>query len=183
MENVTTISRPYATAIFDIACSETDQEASLQFWNEVLAILKTAIESEIGQNLVAQYSNYQHQIKKFALDMLPNEYRTDYVKNFLDTLEHNSRFQYLPGIHDFYVHLRQSYDLPTPVTIVTAQELSDAQIDEIGSTVATKLGCKVQLDIEHDPSILSGIIIKTAEFAIDCSGRKTLENLGSQLNK
>ncbi|RIY33440.1 F0F1 ATP synthase subunit delta [Psittacicella gerlachiana] len=183
MENVTTISRPYATAVFEYALEASDKETSLRFWNDVLFAMKEIIESEIGKQLLAEHSDYQLEIKSFVEAVLPEELKNEHVSNFLAVLVEHSRFAYIPGIYEFFVELRENYDLPTPVTIVTARELTEEQLQNIGQSVALKVGRAVKLDVKVDTSILSGIIIKTEDFSIDCSGRKTLENLSAQLTK
>ncbi|MFC6277423.1 F0F1 ATP synthase subunit delta [Psittacicella hinzii] len=183
MENVTTISRPYATAVFEYAIEQSDKEQALNFWGNVLEALKAIMEDEVAVALLAEHSDYQEEIKKFVLEVLPEQLVNEHVINFLSTVNEHSRFAYLPGICEFYQKLRENYDLPAPVTVVTARKLSDEQIKQIGSAVATKLGRVVKLEIQEDASIMSGIIIKTDDFTIDCSGRKTLEQLSSQITK
>ncbi|RIY31678.1 hypothetical protein CJP74_06665 [Psittacicella melopsittaci] len=183
MENVTTVSRPYATAVFEYALEQANKEQALAFWNDVLLALKVIMETSVGQEILAEHNDHQAEVKNFVDAVLPDELKTNEVNNFLNTVEEHSRFGYLPGIYDFYVSLRENYDLPTPVTIISATELSEEQLKQIGQSVAFKVGRAVKLDVQIDPTILSGIIIKTEDFSIDCSGRKTLENLSAQLTK
>ncbi|RIY31492.1 hypothetical protein CKF54_06565 [Psittacicella hinzii] len=183
MENVTTVSRPYATAVFDYALEQSDKTSALNFWENVLLSLKVIMETDVAKELLTEHSEYQAEIKNFVLNVLPAELNTQEVSNFLSTVEEHLRFGYLPGIYDFFIKLRENYDLPTPVTVVSAKELNEEQLKQIGQSVAVKTGRAVKLKVEIDPSILSGIIIKSENFSIDCSGRKTLENLSAQLTK
>lgn len=184
MDNIITISRPYATAVFDFAREQENQEQALNYWENVLFALKEIIKTTELQNLITQYPDNQHEICRVVTSFLHDEFAKDqHVNNFLATVEEHSRFAYLEGIYDFFVKLRQNYDLPTPVTIVSALDLTEEQKKKIGTFVATKIGRTVKLDIQVNPSILSGIVIKTDDFTLDCSGRNSLKKLSSQLTK
>lgn len=185
MENVTTISRPYARAIYELAHSAQEPEQALKFWELVLYTAKQAMLSETGQQILQQSTKYQAPCKQFVQAVLGNELCTQEVNNFLDTLEHFARFAYIPGIFNQFERIRQeNNELPTPVKVIISQQLnSKEEALQLGKAIADKLGHKVNLSFQVDESLLSGIIIKTDKFTIDCSGRKYLEELKASLAK
>lgn len=183
MENASTISRPYAQACFSFALEQADATKALDFWSEVLLYSKEIMQSEVGIDLLEECLSNQKPLMDFVLHCIPETHLTPEVNNFFSVVLEHSRFAYLPAIYEQFVKLRQNHDLATPINIISAQVLSAKQIEALTEKLAARIGKQVNLAVEVDPSIVSGIIIKYDDVVIDCSGRKYLNNLSVFLGK
>lgn len=183
MENVITISRPYAKAVYSIAKESENPQKAIKFWELVLYTAKEAILSEKGQLILAASNENQGPCNKFVQAVLGEDLCIPEVVNFLNTIEHFARFAYLPGIFDHFEQIREEdNELPTPVELIFARQLTNKdELAKIGKVIAEKLNRCVSLTVSVDPTLLSGLVIKTDNFTIDCSGRKTLEDIKNAL--
>ncbi len=61
--------------------------------------------------------------------------------------------------------------------VVTATELAQVQSEELTQMLEKTLGKKVQLELNVDPAILGGLVVRVGSKMIDTSIRTKLENL------
>ena len=61
--------------------------------------------------------------------------------------------------------------------MISARALSDAQQSELAETLQQKIGGKVQIDTQVDPSLLGGLIVQVGSRMVDGSLKSKLERL------
>ncbi|MFN2536818.1 MAG: F0F1 ATP synthase subunit delta [Mycobacteriales bacterium] len=62
----------------------------------------------------------------------------------------------------------------TLATVVTAVPLDDAQRSRLAASLSTQLGRQVQLQVEVDPKVVGGVLVKVGDEVIDGSTRHRL---------
>lgn len=68
------------------------------------------------------------------------------------------------------------------VLVVSANELSQAQEKKIAQAMEKRLGKKVRLNSQIDPSVIAGVIIQYDDVVIDGSSRGQLNRLNQALS-
>ncbi|MCV5662658.1 ATP synthase F1 subunit delta, partial [Escherichia coli] len=67
------------------------------------------------------------------------------------------------------------------VEVISASELSDEQLANIGSKLEARLERKVKLNCSVDETLLGGVIIRAGDLVIDDSARGRLNRLSDAL--
>ena len=101
----------------------------------------------------------------------------DLVQNFLELLIENHR---MPAIFKIRRELDALWDKENdllPVRIISATELDDKTVKQIGDQIAEQTGQKVELSAEVDPDVLGGLVVRVGNTVLDASVRRRLENL------
>jgi F-type H+-transporting ATPase subunit delta len=70
-----------------------------------------------------------------------------------------------------------------PVTIVSAVELDEDTIKEIGRKIEEQTGRKVELESKVDPNLIGGLVLRVGNVVLDASVRNRLEKLRKQVAK
>jgi F-type H+-transporting ATPase subunit delta len=101
--------------------------------------------------------------------------------NFLRTLFERDRLANLREIAAAFRELANAAANVIPVEVVTAQEISKAEADEIANSVAKTLEGSPLFHWSVDPSIIGGMVIKHSGRVVDGSLRGRLERLEQEL--
>ncbi|ASU15498.1 F0F1 ATP synthase subunit delta [Actinobacillus pleuropneumoniae] len=176
MSELSTVARPYAKAAFDFAL----EQGQLDKWQEMLQFSAFVAENE----QVAEYINSSlasGQISETFIKICGDQL-DQYGQNFIRVMAENKRLAVLPMVFDTFVSLRAEHEAVKDVTIVSANELSQAQEDKIAKAMEKRLGQKVRLTNQIDNSLIAGVIIKYDDVVIDGSSRGQLNRLASALS-
>ncbi len=91
---------------------------------------------------------------------------------------------FMPGIAAAYGTLSDKAQGLTEVEVRTAVELPEANRQNLGRTLAGKLGeSRLKTKFLVDPSLLGGLQVRVDDRLFDASLRRRLERLGEQLAK
>jgi F-type H+-transporting ATPase subunit delta len=101
----------------------------------------------------------------------------DLVANFLELLIENHRMAALFKIRRELDALWDRENQRLPVQIVSAVELDERTVKQIGDQIADQTGQKVELSSEVDPDVLGGLVVRVGNTVLDASVRRRLENL------
>ena len=74
-------------------------------------------------------------------------------------------------------------ELVSRVTVISAKRLDSATLDGIISRIRKKAGEDVEINIEIDPDLIGGIIIRHDDIVYDGSVRYQLERIKRQLKR
>lgn len=170
-----TIARPYADAVFATAV----EQASLPAWSDALQRLSAVIASPAAAQVVGNPNLGSGQVAAIVADVagaLTNEQR-----NFVNLLADNERLAVLPEIAQQFQRLRHAHEQVVDAHVSSAYPLSDAQADDIRSTLQNKYGRKVELTVSIDPELLGGVSIRVGDEVMDASVRGKLAQLAVAL--
>ena len=187
MADNNTVARPYAEAAFDVA-RETN---ALDALSESLLAAKEMLGDGGLVEFLGSPKIEDDQRLTVLQDLFGKIVGSDSVfagssrhgTNFLKLLLENKRVGVLPEISDHFEVLKARAENKVDVTVTSATELSDAQVQEISSALSARLGHAVSIETQIDTGLIGGAVITAGDVVIDGSTRTRLEGLANALIK
>ena len=103
------------------------------------------------------------------------------TRSFLGVLAENSRLGALPQIARAFRTLAARHRGETTAEVTSAHPLSAEQVDELKQQLRRRVGREVSVDLEVDPAILGGLVVRIGSQMIDSSIRTRLNALASAM--
>ncbi|TVQ41368.1 MAG: F0F1 ATP synthase subunit delta [Wenzhouxiangella sp.] len=176
MLNRTTLARPYARAAFRVARDRSE----LSRWSESLAIA-AAIASDAGARpLLSNPKLSREQVLKLFTDIAGERF-DEMVTNFLRVLTTYGRLELLPEISTQFESLRREAEARLRVQVTSAHPLGDDEASRLTERLKARFGLEIDLDVDVDPALIGGAVIRAGDQVIDGSVRGRLERLGRQV--
>lgn len=175
MAEASSLARPYAKAVFEIAQSASDFDT----WSARLEGLAQVTENETVREAIASPSIDRGQLIDAIVAALKAEDAE--TRNLVALLAENGRLNTAVDLAAQYEALRAEAEKVTEVEVVSATELSDAQREAIAARLKDKLGTDVKLSTSIDDSLIGGAVIRAGDMVIDGSVRAKLQGLASSL--
>jgi len=168
----------YATALFELARDERKIEA---VGNSLAAIKQALDESEdFGSLAMSPLVSRENAVRAvtaaadaMALDPL--------TKNFLGVLARNRRLSKLTAVIRAFNSLWAQHRGETTAEVTSAHPLDDDQIATLKANLRTRVGRDVAVDLNVDPAILGGLVVKIGSQMIDGSIRTKLNSLAQAM--
>jgi len=175
---IATLARPYANAVFDLARS-IDRLAQ---WSPMLALLARAVETDEVRALIAEPSltplAKAHQLVDVVRDDID-----DRCRRFVQVLADNQRLDLLPEISTQYEALKAEAEQTLDVEITTAVQLTERQFDSYAQALRRRFEQDVNVNVEVDPALVGGAVIRAGDTVIDGSVRGRLTRLVESLQR
>jgi len=185
MADKNTVSRPYATAIFELA----NEAGALAEWSESLIIAGQLL---ADKGLVEYLGNPGFNNAQ-RLEFLTGLFAQAGAKklagkdahgtNFLKVLLEKGRVAVLPEISTHFEAMKAEVENSVDATVTSATELSKKQIAEIATALKARLGRDVQIETAIDKNLIGGAVIRAGDVVIDGSLRARLQGLATALIK
>jgi F-type H+-transporting ATPase subunit delta len=180
MPLLNTIATPYAEALLQVAESrqETDTVADqvrglLQVWSES-AELREAMTSPV----------LEPDAKKAALLALFQDQITPSLQNLLKLLADRQRLPVMDAVLLRFLELYRDLRRITLATVRSATPLSPEQQEQLNQRVKAIAGTEVvELDVQVDPALIGGFIVRMGSQVIDASLSGQVRRLGLALAK
>jgi F-type H+-transporting ATPase subunit delta len=67
--------------------------------------------------------------------------------------------------------------------VISARPLDAEQQERLRAALARRVGAEVALQLQHDPALIGGLVVRLGDLLLDGSVRTQLENLGASLRK
>lgn len=175
LEN-STIARPYATAVFELA----QENAQAGDWSDVLGLLSLLVSDKTMGQLISNPKVSRQQLQDLALEVC-GDGLSDLGHNLVKLLVRANRLQYAPYIKDQYEQMRAAAEGKVDVDVVTAYTLDPQQQDNIAETISERLGKQVNIKTSVDEALIGGVVIRAGDSIIDASLRGRLTELRNEL--
>jgi ATP synthase F1 delta subunit len=107
----------------------------------------------------------------------------DYFVRFLELIAEKHRMPAIFRIRRAFDALWQEENRLLPVQVVSAVELDDSTLEEIGKRIEEQTGRRVELTSEVNPDVLGGLVLRVGNMILDASVRMKLERLRKQVAK
>jgi len=169
-----TVARPYAKAIFQLACGQQ----RLPQWSEVLQRAATVVSDAqvaplLGNPLVAA-----EQLVALLSGIVGGTLEPQ-ARNLFATLAAYRRLGFLPEIAARFEQLRADAERTVEVTVTSAVPLSEVQRQQYMTALTRRLERQVRLHCEIDPALLGGAVVRADDLVIDGSVRASLTQLAA----
>jgi len=182
MADSSTVARPYAKALFDLA----NGERKLAVWSNALRAAATVVADASAKRALsnpafddgaraALVGSISSAIKGGEL------FATQEGKNLLRILAENDRLIALPEIAAQFDLLKAETENKVSVTVTSATPVHQALTDQIKKSLEQKLKRTVELTLNVDASLIGGAVIQADDMVIDGSVRTRLQRLTEAL--
>ena len=172
MAEISTIARPYAQAVFDLA----KEQKKLKAWSETLSLLSQVVDDDAVKSVINDSKVLDTDREKLILDICKKNISKE-GENFIKLLIENKRLLILPFISETFENLKANEEGSVTANIVVATKITKKETDEIIKNLEKKLNKKIEATVEIDQSILGGSLITVGDTVIDASVKGQLESL------
>lgn len=101
----------------------------------------------------------------------------DLTRRFLGVVARNRRLFAIADIISAYLDILATGRGETSAEVVSAAELSKAQLERVAASLKKATGTDVNLNTRVDPGLLGGLVVKIGSRMIDSSLRTKLQHL------
>ena len=178
MDELRTIARPYAKAVFDVATSS----GTLTEWSDFLKQCSELLDNnEIKALIKAPGLNRKKIAEVFfesatlgAGDCDPNQKQ---FLNLIEALSENKRLNIMNELHKQYNQKKRESEKTSEVTLTTAVQVDKKELKTIIHALEKKLGNKVDLRVIKDKSLIGGAVVRSGDHMIDGTVSTQLQSL------
>jgi F-type H+-transporting ATPase subunit delta len=171
MAELATIARPYAEALFRVAKS-----GNLSAWSDLVSeMAQVAAHPEVRAIADNPKVSDQQTVDLF-LSALKSPVNAE-AKNFVGMLVQNGRLTLLPEIAAQFHMLKNAQEGAADAEIMSAFELSDAQVKDVVATLEKKFGRKLNPSVTVDKSLIGGVRVVVGDEVLDTSVRAKLQQM------
>lgn len=168
----------YATALFDLA---RDAKA-LDAVEKSLAAVKAALADSADFKALTVSPLIARADAKKAIAASAAALNLDATTtSFLGVLAENRRLGELPAILRAFRTLLANHRGETTAEVTSAHPLDTGQQDALKQQLKTRLGRDVSIDLNVDPSLLGGLVVRIGSQMIDSSIRTRLNTLANAM--
>lgn len=179
MAEKSTLARPYAKAVFELA---RDQRV-FDRWSKVLATLSD-LSADAGVQAMLSSPKAVPAVRAEVLAELAakaGEKLDQQGRNFVGLLADNRRLDLLPEIAADYERLRADAENTLEVELRAALPVPAEEQKRIGEALQKKLGRKITLKYVEDKTLIGGAVLRAGDLVIDGSVREKLGRLTAAL--
>lgn len=173
-KGVSGLADRYAAALFDLADERKELDAVADDLKNLRAMLRDS--ADLRRLIRSPVLSRDAQGKGVAA-LADKAGISALTRNFLGLLAQNRRLFALPEMIESY--LRRLAERRGEVTahVVSAQALSPQQSESINEQLRKAVGRKVAVDVEIDPTLLGGLVVRVGSRMVDASLRSKLNRL------
>jgi F-type H+-transporting ATPase subunit delta len=164
MAEKTTIARPYAQAIFELA----NRSKQLPRWSEMLQLAAAVAGDVRVSGLIGNPRVNKDELTKLFLGICGDRLN-EAAQNLVRILFENRRMDVLTEIAGLYEVYRAEAERTLEARVISAFPVDEAQKQQIAAMLKKRLGREVTLSCETDKGLLGGAIIRAGDMVIDGS--------------
>jgi F-type H+-transporting ATPase subunit delta len=176
MSELSTLARPYAEAVFRMAQGESD----LAGWSSRIATLAAIVSDAQVASLIADPAVASERVASLIIEVAGADLG-ERGGNFVKVLAENDRLTLLPEIVSQFEALKANAEGTLEATITSAQELTQAQIDDLVGGLKAKFSREVNVQVAVDPELIGGAVIAIGDQVIDGSVKGRLQRMSFAL--
>jgi F-type H+-transporting ATPase subunit delta len=178
MADKSTLARPYARAVFELA-----REGGLyDAWSRRLAFGAAALRNPQVCRLLDDPRRPRAEQVQLLLDLCGEPLAPD-LGNFLRLLADNGRLGVLPEISVAYGALRAEAEGRVDVEVRSAAPIDEGTRGALKRALERRLNRSVELANVIDPSLIGGAVIRAGDLVIDGSVHGRLDGLAAALKR
>ena len=176
MAEISTLARPYAQAIFNLANASN----TLKAWSETLALLaEVAANTDMIEIINNPDISIEQRVTLFT-DICKDQLDEQGI-NFIKLTAENNRLEIMPAIAQSFEAMRAEEEGSIEAQVISAYAVNATQKKSIAAALKEKLGREVTITTKTDKSLLGGVIIRAGDMVIDGSVKTQLEKITHSL--
>jgi len=172
MAEISTIARPYAVAIFNLA----KEEKTLSDWSDMLSLISGVVENVEVNSFIHDSKVLDADREKLLLDICGDKINAS-GKNLIKLLVENKRLLILSVITSFFEELKDKDEGVIEAEIIMADQPDQKLINNLLKSLEKRFDKKIEGKVVIDKSIVGGTKIIVGDSVIDVSVRGQLDNL------
>ena len=176
MAEISTIARPYATAVFNFA----KESKGLSNWSDTLVLLSAVIQDEHIKSIIEDSKVLDSDREDLILNVCKGKLDEN-GSNFVKLLVENKRLLILPEISQFFEELKADAEGSIEAEIIMAEKPNQKTVDDLLKSLEKKFNKKIEGKVVIDKKIIGGTKIVVGDSVIDASVRAQLDNLAFTL--
>ncbi len=176
MAEKSTLARPYAQAVFNLALANNDLKA----WSDKLALINQVVSNKSIIELIENPEVADDVVISLFQEICQDGLDERGI-NFLKITAENGRLGIIPEIAEEFELLRANEEGTINAEIISAYAMNAVQKTSIAAALKEKLGREVTVTTQTDKSLLGGIIIRAGDMVIDGSVKTQLDKIAHSL--
>ncbi len=169
------VAKRYAQALFDVGKEQGLLDQFLGDLNYLSQIVAHPALARTMENPKIPFSTKSDLVRRFLGD------RSPYFLSFVDMVISKERVSVADGIRDSYQRLLNSDRGIAVAKVTTAVPLEEDDKERLAQRLSEITGKKVTLELNVDPAILGGLVVRIGDRVIDGSVISKLKALRAEL--
>jgi F-type H+-transporting ATPase subunit delta len=174
------VARRYAKALLIIGKEDGQAESYRDELNGFASLM--ARENELEQAVCNPLYSASDR-KKVLQTVIEKVGVSKLIASFFLLLFDKGRFGSLSDINEFYQKLADELKGVLRASLVSATEISAETVEKIRTTLSTKTGKDIILEVEQDPGLIGGIVSRIGDLVLDGSIKTQLLNMRESLKR
>ena len=176
MAEISTIARPYAVAIFNLA----KEENTLSEWSDMLSFMSGVLENKAINSFVLDSKVLDTDREELILNVCGDKINSS-GKNLIKLLVEYKRLLILTKITLLFEELKAKDEGVIEAEIIMADQPDKKMVENLLISLEKRFNKKIEGKVVIDRSIVGGTKIIVGDTVIDASVRGQLDNLAYTL--
>lgn len=176
MAEISTIARPYAVAIFNLA----KEENALSEWSDMLSLMSGIIENDDINSFIIDSKVLDTDREKLILNICGDKINAS-GQNLIKLLVEYKRLSILSEIALLFEELKAKDEGVIEAEIIMANQPDKKMVENLLKSLEKRFNKKIEGKVVIDKSIVGGTKIIVGDTVIDASVRGQLDNLAYTL--
>ena len=182
MADTSTLARPYARAIFELASDDKE----LSVWSTALSTAAEVTGDSVAKEFLSRRDLNQDERVRFLQEVCADVGNAEVFssgrgESLLRLLAENERLAVIPEIAMQFDELKAWAENTVKVQLVTATGVQESVVEQIKASLEKNLGRAVELEVREDPELIGGAVIYAEGRVIDGSVKSRLSELAETL--
>ena len=171
---VSGLAERYGAALFDLADEHKELDAVARDLQALRALLRDSADL---RRLIRSPVLSREEQGKAVIAIAQQAGLSPLTRNFLGLLAQNRRLFALPEMIESFLNRLAERRGEVTAQVLAAQDLSPAQRAAVDEQLRKAVGRKVAIDVQVDPSLLGGLVVKVGSRMVDASLKSMLHRL------
>jgi F-type H+-transporting ATPase subunit delta len=171
MAELSTIARPYAEALFQVA-----RTGDLKAWDQLVGDMAAVASNPDMLGAMTNPNLSPEQVLEIFRAALGQDLDA-LAKNFVQTLGANGRLSILPEIAVQFHALKNAAQTSDDAMITTAYALDAAQLTDLVAALERRFKVKLTPHVTVDASLIGGVRVVVGDQVLDSSVRTRLDQM------
>ncbi|HCT98853.1 MAG TPA: F0F1 ATP synthase subunit delta [Methylococcaceae bacterium] len=176
MNEIATLARPYAVAVFKRA-KETN---SSKQWSKKLSFLAMVLGDNKLAGMIDDPKVGKSNLLALLLDICADQLDQEGI-NFLTLLIENNKLSLIPAIAALFETYKAEDEGFIDIDVTTAYAFSKEAKQDFNAALEKSFGKKVNMKVAVDSSLIGGVLVRAGDQVIDGSVRGQLQQLAQRL--